>query len=328
MLLMRVKSPIPFGLAVIVLGLMMSLPTLASEVSSDPIDLSVISVQQGKTFTVRFTGSGRIRAVSGATLGHDILFSRIGSDESSSAWRAFVGVDVRTSVGTHEVTVTVEKEGGAVLPLLPRPVERQEFITSIQVTPGNFPAQRVKLPPKASKLLDPKLLKHDQDRLEAAMASAYKNEEIAPNVPQGIAGPFQTPLAKYIVTTRFGEHRVFNNQEFGFHRGLDMAAPMGTPIKAALPGIVVMSEKLYAHGHSVMIAHGEGVFTLYVHMSQRDVDVGEPIDRGGLVGKVGSTGISSGPHLHLGMMVHGVRVDPMQWMKGGLLSGSNANQSE
>lgn len=113
------------------------------------------------------------------------------------------------------------------------------------------------------------------------------------------------------VSSLFGMKRVFNGQPRSVHRGLDLRGAAGTPIRAAADGVIALVDNLYFSGNAVYIDHGLGVFTAYLHMSATDVQPGQAVRRGDVIGKVGATGRVTGPHLHLSMLVQGVSVDPL-----------------
>jgi murein DD-endopeptidase MepM/ murein hydrolase activator NlpD len=94
---------------------------------------------------------------------------------------------------------------------------------------------------------------------------------------------------------------------------MDYDAEGGAPIYAPAAGIVVMAEPLEVRGNVVILDHGLGVFTGFWHLSRIDVTPGQTVERGAVVGLVGNTGLSTGPHLHWEMRVRGVPVDPLQW---------------
>ena len=121
--------------------------------------------------------------------------------------------------------------------------------------------------------------------------------------------PFARPVPGS-VSSKFGLKRVFNDQPRGVHRGLDLRGAEGTPILACADGRVVLADDLYFSGNAVYIDHGQGVFTSYLHMSRILVRPGDVVRRGQVIGKVGSTGRVTGPHLHLSLIVLGQAVDP------------------
>ncbi len=100
-----------------------------------------------------------------------------------------------------------------------------------------------------------------------------------------------------IITGRFGNRRILNGEPRAPHYGIDLAVPQGTPIKAPADGIVRLAEDLYLSGNTMVIDHGHGVSTSYLHMSRIDVSVGERVGRGDEIALVGATGRATGPHL-------------------------------
>lgn len=126
------------------------------------------------------------------------------------------------------------------------------------------------------------------------------------------------PLGEgFEVTGRFGEQRSFNGGPVqGHHGGTDFGADFGTPIMSTNDGVVVMSGLYLVRGNLVVVDHGAGIFSLYGHMQERAVSVGEWVSRGQVLGYVGSTGLSTGAHLHWELSVGGVLVDGLRWLDG------------
>lgn len=122
--------------------------------------------------------------------------------------------------------------------------------------------------------------------------------------------PFARPVPGG-VSSAFGGRRIFNGEPRSPHRGTDMRGPAGTPVKAVAAGVVALAEPQYFSGNVIYIDHGQGVISLYAHLSAFEVQPGDIVRRGQVIGKVGATGRVTGPHLHLGMMVQGVAVDAM-----------------
>lgn len=133
-------------------------------------------------------------------------------------------------------------------------------------------------------------------------------------------GPWQIPIGlggDVWVSGYFGEERSFNGgPRGGHHGGTDIAAPAGTEIRATNRGTVVFAEEGLYRGNLVVIDHGAGVSSSYGHQSILRVSVGDVVERGDVVGLVGSTGLSSGPHLHWEVAVGGVLVDGLRWLDG------------
>ena len=112
------------------------------------------------------------------------------------------------------------------------------------------------------------------------------------------------------ITSLFGHRRYFNGQPRSPHSGLDIAAKEGTPILAPASGEIVLADELYFNGKTVFIDHGQGLVTMYCHMSQILVANGKTVQQGHQIGLVGSTGRATGPHLHWSVSLNGFRVDP------------------
>jgi len=126
---------------------------------------------------------------------------------------------------------------------------------------------------------------------------------------------FFKPLNKISISTPFGARRIINNKIKYAHSGTDFRAKWGTPVKAVLSGKVVIARDFYLTGKTIIIDHGLGLYSLYAHLSKMKVKEGDFVKGGQVIGNVGSTGRSTGPHLHLGIYVNGLRVDPMEALK-------------
>lgn len=141
-----------------------------------------------------------------------------------------------------------------------------------------------------------------EDRRKVARALAIYSSRRSWTVP------FVRPVEGGI-SSQYGLRRVFNGQPRGFHKGLDLRSPEGTPIKACADGVVTLADNLYFSGNAVYLDHGLGVVTAYLHMSKILVRPGESVRRGQVVGLVGATGRVTGPHLHLSLFAQGQSVD-------------------
>jgi hypothetical protein len=128
--------------------------------------------------------------------------------------------------------------------------------------------------------------------------------------------PLGHPLASMPDGGRFGARRIINGEPHSPHTGVDYAAPKGTPVLAAADGTVALARELFFSGNSVLIDHGDGLVTMYFHLSTMLVRAGERVERGQRIGLVGSTGRATGPHLHFGVRWHGARVDPALLFEG------------
>lgn len=122
-------------------------------------------------------------------------------------------------------------------------------------------------------------------------------------------GSFDLPL-KSLITSQFGNGRVFNGRLKSYHNGIDFRAPVGTPISAANSGIVKLAKDLFYSGNAVIIDHGTGLFSIYAHLSEFLVKAHQRVEKGQPIGLSGATGRVSGPHLHWGVKLNGIAVNP------------------
>lgn len=122
---------------------------------------------------------------------------------------------------------------------------------------------------------------------------------------------FILPLDNYRVSGKFGGQRIINTHPKSAHKGMDMAAPEGTPIKSSAEGIITLSGgNFFYSGNMVIIDHGDGLQTMYAHLKDTNVKVGDHVKQGEIIGTVGHTGRATGPHLHWGASHNGVRFNP------------------
>ena len=127
---------------------------------------------------------------------------------------------------------------------------------------------------------------------------------------------FVKPLDKAIITGVYGSQRILNGKPRNPHYGLDYAADEGTPVKAMMNGVVTLAEKdMYFTGGTIIFDHGHGISTLYMHMKDVDVKKGQIVNQGALVGTVGKTGRSTGPHLDIRLNWFNVKLDPASILK-------------
>lgn len=143
-------------------------------------------------------------------------------------------------------------------------------------------------------------------REQAEVSAARERDDARSDFAAG----FRWPVTGRISGV-YGSQRIYNGTPRSPHSGLDVAAPAGTPIRAPAPGIVTFARPdLYLTGGTVLIDHGHGVSSNFLHMSRIDVQVGDRVEVGQVIGAVGATGRATGPHMHWGMNWFGVRVDP------------------
>jgi len=186
--------------------------------------------------------------------------------------------------------------------------EKSYISVPLMIVKGKYKSEKLSV--KSSKA---KFSKKDSERIKRESKEAKKiYAKITPT--SYITESFRVPLNSK-VTSRFGNKRVFNGILKSYHSGTDFRAPTGTPITSSNAGIVVMAKNRFFAGNSVVIDHGRGIYTQYYHLSKLKVKVGERVEKAQVLGLAGSTGRSTGPHLHFGVKVQGVTVDPMQFLE-------------
>jgi len=161
--------------------------------------------------------------------------------------------------------------------------------------------------------LDAKTLKrvNRETRKLEALFQTSRNERLWKSV-------FIRPVEGEI-STGFGLNRIINGQQRSQHTGVDLRAEAGTSVLASNDGVVVLVDELFFSGKSVILDHGWGLYSMYFHLSETLVKEGDLVRTGAMLGRVGSTGRSTGPHLHWGVIINGARVDPFSLLRTGTL---------
>lgn len=126
--------------------------------------------------------------------------------------------------------------------------------------------------------------------------------------------PFAVPIEN-VITSTYGNARLFNETLQSYHTGVDFRASIGTPIFASNDGVIVLSKDRYYAGNSIIIDHGEGVYSVYYHLDRLILQKGNFVKKGDVIGLSGSTGRVTGPHLHFGFMVQGIPTDPLDFIE-------------
>jgi len=226
-------------------------------------------------------------------LGHPVHMVRSGSSAEGERWTgwAMVGLD--------------EKPGLASLELRGRTRSGRAATGSVAVTVESktFPEEQLSVEPKYVR--PPKEVEERLVRERAKLAEIYAIQRDVPPPDHAFLRPVPGDA-----TAEFGTRRVFNGEPRSPHGGVDLRAAAGTEVRAAGPGVVVLSEDLYYSGNIVIVDHGGGLFTLYAHLSDLRVKEGQEVQTGDLLGLSGATGRVTGPHLHWGAKIGDRPFDP------------------
>lgn len=183
---------------------------------------------------------------------------------------------------------------------------------TIAVSARDWPLERINGVPPRTVEPPPEIAARIQ-REQAQVSAARLRDEDRTDFAQ----PFLWPVQGRI-SGRFGNARVYNGKPGAGHSGMDIAAPAGTPVKAPAAGVVTFAAPdLYLTGGTVLLDHGFGVSSNFLHLSRIDVRVGDRVQQGQVIGAVGATGRATGPHLHWGMNWFEVRVDPLLVLERG-----------
>jgi len=176
---------------------------------------------------------------------------------------------------------------------------------SITITPRDWPVERVNGVPPATVNPPPAIAERIR-REQAQVTEARVRDDDRVDFGNGFIRPVEGRISG-----RFGRARSYNGQPGSPHSGMDIAAPTGTPVKAPAAGIVTFAgPDLYLTGGTLLLDHGHGVSSNFLHLSRIDAKVGDRVEQGQVIGAVGATGRATGPHLHWGMNWLDVRIDP------------------
>jgi murein DD-endopeptidase MepM/ murein hydrolase activator NlpD len=180
--------------------------------------------------------------------------------------------------------------------------DRETRAVSVSAYP--YPEQRIDLEDDTRVRLSDAALERSR-RESARIAELWPSER-----PRRFELPLSPPLEKMPSGGRFGSRRIFNGEPRSPHTGSDYSAPAGAAVLAVAAGRVRLAEEHFFAGNSVFIDHGDGLISMYFHLRDILVAVGDEVGRGEKIGRVGATGRASGAHLHFGLRWHGARIDP------------------
>ncbi|NKQ37599.1 MAG: LysM peptidoglycan-binding domain-containing M23 family metallopeptidase [Chloroflexi bacterium] len=218
--------------------------------------------------------------------------------QNGNHFLALTGTGAFYGSGQPELTIRVDDS-----PLWSQP---WQFID-----PDDWVYQQITLTGEAAQI-DQESIARERERLNAI----WQQNSPAPQWQTA----YQLPITDYLeITSPFGARRSYNGGPYrSYHEGVDFSAYGGTPVMAPAAGTVVLAEKLFVRGNAVIIDHGLGVYSGFYHMSGIDTTVGEQVQPGQIVGAVGTTGLSTGNHLHWDLLVDGIWVDGQAWLNQGM----------
>ena len=238
----------------------------------------------------------KLESLNGTWLGHEVTFS---FDTTSKTWFALAGVNLETGPGTYALELAGETKAGK------SSSTKLSLSHKFIVTRAKYPKIEVKLSVEG-KFTEPTPEQQKQIQDAQEIKKEYLNR-VTPK--REWSGQFTAPV-NAAISDVFGSQRVFNGKTSSPHLGLDFRVPSGTPIAALNDGTVILARPLYFEGNFVVLDHGQGLLTLYLHLSEFKVHEGDQVKRGQEIGLSGGTGRATGPHLHVAVRWQGTYLDP------------------
>ncbi len=301
---MRVRFLVPLALLAGALGAAAGTTDSLTTPSGVTVEMSAEALEPGQPvlFVLR---SGEATAVILHFLGQTAVLRPL--PPPAAPPMAFLAVDLDAKPGLYPLEMQVERKGGVL----------EGFRREFEVRARAFPSTRLRV---KQEFVTPPRSEQERIRREAEMLALV----FSLITPEWLGdGPFMAPHPVK-PWPNFGQRRVTNNVLSSVHSGVDLPVPYGEPIRAANRGRVVMASPLYLSGLTVVIDHGLGVFSFYCHLSKLAVRRGDVVGKGAVIGACGSTGRSTGPHLHWSMRVGDGRVDPYAMLGLPVESGPRA----
>ena len=210
-------------------------------------------------------------------------------------WKGLVGLSLKTLPGNYIVSYQTDNDKGS------------SKEASIKVAPKSYPEQRIKM--KQKKYVSPgkeqlSRIKREKTHM-GKLFKIWREADVSVELSWPVVGPLSSP---------FGLRRFFNDQPRNPHSGIDIAAPEGTDIVMPSDGIIIDTGNYYFNGKTVFVDHGQGMISMFNHMSKIAAKTGDKLQRGDKIGEIGSTGRVTGPHLHWSLSLNEARVDPMLFL--------------
>ena len=265
-----------------------------AQLQSDAVSLTPEVIESGSPVLIRVEAPATA-VPEGDWRGKKLEFIR-GRD--GDAWYALAGVDVEVPAGPSLLTITIQDANGA----------HSVLTRTVQIYPAHYRT--------GSLSVAPKFVEPSPDALQQIEAEKkLKDSVFAASAPEPLwSGNFRRPVSS-APTDSFGVRRIFNGKLASIHKGMDFRAATGTPVHAGNSGVVVLARPLYYEGNCVIIDHGLGLFTLSMHLSRIDVQEGQHVATGELIGLSGATGRVTGPHLHWAVRWQKAYLDPAKLLQ-------------
>jgi murein DD-endopeptidase MepM/ murein hydrolase activator NlpD len=287
--MVRIKMRFRLLVAAVML-LQVAQSSAATPVAGWTVQFQPSRVVNGAPVFFRVTTLKPVSALGGNWLGHKFAFS---FDPHTKTWFALVGASFETKAGSYPIELRAETAAGQPISFEKEiPVQRRRYPRVLLKVPGRYTAPSPE---------EQREIEQDKKTKEEAFKTQSPEREWQ--------GSFAPPV-KAQISDVFGVQRVFNGSVQSTHQGLDFRVPAGTPVAAVNRGRVLLARPLFFEGNCVVIDHGQGLLTLYLHLSKFLVNEGDTVEKGQPIGMSGGTGRATGPHLHLAVRWQGVYLDP------------------
>jgi murein DD-endopeptidase MepM/ murein hydrolase activator NlpD len=269
------------------------LAPICAYAQSSAVTLTPELVESGSPVLIRVDAPA-IAKLEGEWLGRTLQFF---PGCGAQAWFALAGVDIEASAGPSTLRIVVHTGGDAL-----------DLSRTVEIHPAHYRT--------SSLTVAPGFVEPGPQALKQIEAERQLKESVfAASAPDPLwTGSFRAPVTA-APTDSFGARRIFNGKLASIHKGMDFRAPLGTPVRAGNSGVVVLARPLYYEGNCVIIDHGLGLFTLSMHLSRIDVQEGQRVVTGDLLGLSGATGRVTGPHLHWAVRWQGAYLDPAKLLR-------------
>jgi len=254
------------------------------------VSYSPVHVVNGSPVVIRVNTPKPVRSLAGDWLGHQLAFSL---DPHTKTWFALAGASLETKPGSYPLQLHAETTAGQGL----------SFEKKIAVAHQRYPRVLLKVPGRYTAPSPEEQRQIDQDK--KIKDEAFKTLSADREWEGSFAAPAEAPISDV-----FGVQRVFNGSVQSTHQGLDFRVPAGTPVAAVNRGQVILARSLFFEGNCVVIDHGQGLLSLYLHLSKFLVKEGDTVEKHQQIGLSGGTGRATGPHLHLAVRWQGVYLNP------------------
>jgi murein DD-endopeptidase MepM/ murein hydrolase activator NlpD len=280
------------------IALLLSCSVLPASAATWAINAEPTRLVNGAPVLFQVKPPTKLESLIGTWLTHQLTFSY---DASTKTWFALAGVAFESTPGKYALELSGRPAAGKA-PLT--------FTRTFTVAHFQYPQIKVEL------TVEKKFTEPNPEQLQQAEESKKIKQDYLSRVTPDREwdGNFAAP-AEAAISDVYGSQRIFNGKAQREHQGLDFRVPTGTPVAAMNSGTVLLARFLYFEGNCVVIDHGQGLLTLYFHLSEFKVKEGDQVKRGQIVGLSGGTGRATGPHLHVAVRWQGTYLDPARLMQ-------------